>query len=179
MSTMSPVPMRIDPAPPPKYGEVPNLDELLALPQDEMTDIVQRFRSALTAGAGRGGEGRGGEGRGGDGRGGDGRGGDGRAGEGRAGGGGGGRGAFAGGPVRDSAWYNGWLAALKTLDFDRLTRNAQVDYLYMKKRAELDLARIGKALPDSNPRKTDKSGIPGRARGREGLIRDLQDELIP
>src|SRR5688572_1085271 len=166
MSTMSPVPMRIDPAPPPKYGEVPNLDELLALPQDEMTDIVQRFRSALTAGAGRGGEGRAGEG---------------RAGEGRAGGGGGGRGGFAGGPVRDSAWYNGWLAALKRLDFDRLTRNAQVDYLYMKKRAELDLARIGRPLAsaDSNPRKADKTGIPGRARGREGLIRDLQDELIP
>jgi hypothetical protein len=94
---------------------------------------------------------------------------------------GGGRGGFTSGPVRDSAWYNGWLAALKAVDFDRLTRNAQVDYLYMKKRAEIDLARIGRPLApaDSNPRKTDKTGIPGRARGREGLIRDLQDELIP
>ncbi|HKS05812.1 MAG TPA: DUF885 family protein, partial [Gemmatimonadaceae bacterium] len=155
-SNMQGAPLRIEPAPPPKYGEVPDLNELLALPQDEMTDIVQRFRAALTAPApgGRGGEGRGGAG-------------------------GGGRAGFGGGPVRDSAFYRGWLAALRTLDFDRLTRNAQVDYLYMKKRAELDLARIGRALPDSNPRKTDNSGIPGRARGREGLIRDLQDELIP
>ena len=148
-SNMQGTPMRIEPAPAPKYGEVPDLNELLALPQDEMTDIVQRFRAALTATAGRGG------------------------------GGGGGRAGFGGGPVRDSAFYRGWLAALRTLDFDRLTRNAQVDYLYMKKRAELDLTRIGRILPDSNPRKTDDSGIPGRARGREGLIRDLQDELIP
>ena len=176
-STLTGPPLRIEPAPPPKYGEVPDLKEILALPQDEMTNIVQRFRAGLTANPGRSGQ----------------------AGSGRASGtqqggiqqggiqqggtpqGAGGRGGFTAGPVRDSTWYNGWLAALKTIDFDRLTRNAQVDYLYMKKRAELDLARIGRPLAaaDSNPRKTDKTGIPGRARGREGLIRDLQDELIP
>ena len=153
-ATLTGPPIEIDPAPAPQYGEVPNLDEILALPQDEMTDIVQRFRAGLAPAPARGG-GAGG------------------------GGGGGGRGGFNSGPVRDSAWYNGWLAALKTIDFDKLTRNAQVDYLYMKKRAEIDLARIGVTLPDSNPRKTDRTGIPGRARGREGLIRDLQDELIP
>jgi hypothetical protein len=161
-SSLMGAPLRIDPAPAPKYGEVPDLHEILALPQDEMTDVVQRFRSGLTPNAGRGG----------------GRGAGATAATG-APGGGGGRGGFAGGPVRDSTWYNGWLAALSTLDFDKLSRNAQVDYLYMKKRAEIDLARIGRALPDSNPRKTDNTGIPGRARGREGLIRDLQDELIP
>jgi hypothetical protein len=174
-STLTGPALRIDPAPPPKYGEVPNVNEILALPQDEMADIVQRFRAGLNANPGRGG-GRGAVGGGNQGRG-------------NQGGiqqdaiqqGGGGRGGFTAGPLRDSAWYNGWLAALKTVNFDKLTRNAQVDYLYMKKRAELDLARIGRPLApaDSNPRKADKTGIPGRARGREGLIRDLQDELIP
>jgi hypothetical protein len=136
----------------PKFSDVPDLGEILALPQDEMADIVQRFRGQ-GAGGGRG-RGAGGGGTGADGRG--------------------------GAPVvRDARFYNAWLAALKTLDFDRLTRNAQVDYLYMRNRAEIELARLGKALPDSNPRKTDTSGIRGPARGREGLIRDLQDELIP
>jgi hypothetical protein len=121
---------------------VPDLQEIIALPQDEMTPIVRRFQSAE--------------------------------------GGRGGRGNAP--PVqRDASYYNAWLAALKTLDFDRLSRNAQVDYLYLKKRAELEIARAGKALPPaaSNPRKQDSSGIPGPARGREGLIRDLQDALIP
>jgi len=68
---------------------------------------------------------------------------------------------------------------LKTIDFDALTRNAQVDYLFLKKRAELELARIDRPLPTNNPRKADNSGVPGNARGREGLIRDLEDELIP
>jgi hypothetical protein len=54
-----------------------------------------------------------------------------------------------------------------------------VDYLYVKKRAELELERAGKPLPASNPRKTDNTGVRGDARGREGLIRDLQNELIP
>ena len=31
----------------------------------------------------------------------------------------------------------------------------------------------------SNPRKQDNSGIPGPARGRDGLIRELEDALIP
>jgi hypothetical protein len=94
------------------------------------------------------------------------------------GGGGGGRGAPA--PVvRDTKFYEDWLAALKTLDFDHLTRNGQVDYLFLKRRAELEMARVGNPVPVDNPRKTDNTGIPGAARGREGLIRDLQDELIP
>ncbi len=36
----------IAPAPPPKFPSVPDLKELIALPQDEMTDIVSRFRGA-------------------------------------------------------------------------------------------------------------------------------------
>ena len=66
-----------------------------------------------------------------------------------------------------------------TLDFDALSRNAQVDYLYIRKAAEQQLARIGVTLPANPPRKTDQSGIPGAARGRQGLIFDLQDEFIP
>ena len=81
--------------------------------------------------------------------------------------------------VRDRAFYEAWLKALRTLDFDKLTRNAQVDYLYIKKMAELQIARDGATLPENPPRKADASGIPGPARGRQGLIFDLQDELIP
>jgi uncharacterized protein DUF885 len=140
-SNLKPVALRVEPAPVPKFNEVPDLNEILALPQDEMSGIVELFRGA-PAGA-RGG------------------------------------GANATPPVRNAQFYSDWLAALKTLDFDQLTRNAQVDYLFLKKRAELELERVDNPLPADNPRKTDNSGIPGKARGREGLIRDLEDELIP
>lgn len=126
--------------------DVPDLAEIVALSQDEMSDIVSRF-------LGRGNVGRGG-----------------------------GRGNapnVAPAPLRDSLFYASWLTALKTLDFDNLSRNAQVDYLYLKHNAELQLARQGKDIPPNQPRKTDNTGIPGNARGREGLIRDMQDELIP
>jgi hypothetical protein len=86
-----------------------------------------------------------------------------------------------GGPSgdREPAFYKGWLAALKTLDFDRLSRNAQVDYLFIKRRSELALARSAAVPQKDIPRKTDNSGIGGAARGRDGLIRDLADEMIP
>src|SRR5262249_10133681 len=96
--------------------------------------------------------------------------------------GGGGRGNGPlpnGAPSRDAAFFQQWLSALRTIDFDKLSRNAQVDYLYLKKVAELQVDRVGKPLPSDPPRKKDNSGIPGPARGREGLTRDLQDELIP
>jgi hypothetical protein len=155
-------------APAPRFPSVPDLKELLALPQDEITDIVQRFRGSTGGG--------------------------------RGGGRGetllppataGARGATSGvgqaaslpapsAPVaRDRGFYEAWLKALKTLDFDKLSRNAQVDYLYIRKMAELQIARDGVKLPENPPRKEDASGIPGKARGRQGLIADLQDELIP
>jgi len=130
---------KIPPAPAPRFASVPDLGELLALPQDEMTDIVQRFRGTT----GRGGR---------------------------------------GGPpaaARDKAFFESWLAALRSLDFDKLSRNAQVDYLYIRKMAEQQIARLGVTLPKDPPRKADNSGITGAARGRQGLIFDLQDELIP
>jgi hypothetical protein len=136
----------IPPAPAPKFASVPDLQELLALPQDEMTAIVQRFRGAPASG--RGGP---------------------EAGPGQ------GRGAV----VRDRKHYEDWLAALQTLGFNALSRNAQVDYLFIRKTAEQHIARSGVTLPANPPRKTDSSGIPGAARGRQGLIFDLQDEFIP
>ena len=39
------------------------------------------------------------------------------------------------------SFYQGWLNALKTLDFDKLSRNAQVDYLYIKRTSEVQIAR--------------------------------------
>jgi hypothetical protein len=90
---------------------------------------------------------------------------------------GGGRGA--GVPTRPVSYYERWLAALKTLDFDRLSRNAQVSYLYVKKQAELEIARAAFQADPNAPRKADDSGIPGPARGRAGLIFDLGNEMIP
>jgi hypothetical protein len=90
---------------------------------------------------------------------------------------GGGRGAPP--RVRDTRYYQAWLAALKTLDFDKLSRNAQVDYLFIRTTSELAIART-KIPPQSNiPRKTDTTGITGDARGRVGLLQDLADEMIP
>lgn len=164
----------IAPGPAPKFGSVPDLQELMALSQDEMTDIVIRFRGP----AGRGG--RGGAaapaGTPGGARGAGGRSGEapaqavaGRASDSPA----------PGGVIRDKAFYEGWLKALQTLKFDSLSRNAQVDYLFIRKTAEQQIARAGLTLPANPPRKTDASGITGGARGRQGLIFDLQDELIP
>jgi hypothetical protein len=133
----------IAPADAPPLGSVPDLAAIIALPQDEMRDIVNRFR-----GVGAGGRG-GGRGRGGD------------------------------GPARDTQFYRDWLAALNSLDFASLSRNAQVDYLFIKRTSELYISRAN-ARPQQNiPRKTDNSGITGAARGRDGLILDLADELIP
>ena len=130
----------IMPAAAAKFPDVPDLNEIIGLPQDEMRDIVARF----------------------------------------TGGGGGGRGGGRGGGApRDVAFYTSWLAALKTLDFDRLSRNAQVDYLFIRRTAETQIARANLKLDPNPPRKPDSSGIPGPARGREGLIQDLSEAMIP
>jgi uncharacterized protein DUF885 len=132
-ATADPVP----PAPQQKYPDVPDLNEILALPQDEMRDVVARFS-----------------------------------------GGGGGRGGGAAG-ARSVAFYTNWLSALKSLDFDKLSRNAQVDYLFIRRTAETQIARANLRLDPNPPRKPDSSGIPGPARGREGLIQDLSEAMIP
>ncbi len=124
-----------DPAPtsPGNPGDdVPDLAELIRLPQDELIDIVKRFRAGHEV---------------------------------------------TGGAPPD--FYRGWLSALRTLDFASLSRNAQMDYLFLRRVSQMQLERAGSSLPASPPRKTDQSGIPGAARGREGLLRDLGDEIIP
>jgi hypothetical protein len=148
----APVPA-ITPADAPTFASVPDLRELIALPQDEMAPIVAAFMgpqprqgpgapppSAGSAPAAP---------------------------------------ASLAAPVRDATFYRGWLAALKTLDFKTLSRPAQVDYLYIRTIAEQQLARAGRAAAPPAPRKTDDTGIGGTARGRQGLIDDLQDEMIP
>ncbi len=139
-SNQAPTP--IPPAPAPKFAEVPDLQEIIALPQDEMRVIVTRF---LTG----------------------------------SGGGGGGRGGGNAQPAAGPEYYQAWLAALKSLDFDKLSRNAQVDYLTIKRTSEMRIARGTVVLPPNPPRKQDNSGIPGAARGREGLILDLTEQMIP
>ena len=142
----------VQPAGPQKYASVPDLAEIIALPQDELRDIVGRFN------AGRPGGGRGGRG---------------------------GRGGGAADPAApapaapDNTFYVAWLGALKSLDFDRLSRNAQVDYLYIKWTAETEIKRAGTVVPPGPPRKADTSDIQGRPRGRAGLIQDLNDNMIP
>jgi hypothetical protein len=83
------------------------------------------------------------------------------------------------GAGRPKRYYLDWLEALKTLNFDRLSRNAQVDYLFIKNACERHIARIDSVPEADPPRKKDSSGIQGAARGRTGLLFDLADELIP
>ena len=125
-----------------KNNEVPDLQEIIALPQDEMRGIVQRFIGVSGGRAGRGA-------------------------------------TSSPGSGRPRQFYLDWMAALKTLDFDALSRNGQVDYLFIKNACERQIARLD-FVPEANPpRKTDNSGIPGAARGRAGLVMDLADEMIP
>ncbi|MBP8275094.1 MAG: DUF885 family protein [Acidobacteria bacterium] len=139
----------ITPAAAPKIASVPDLNEIISLPQDEMRDIVARFNQQA-AGAGRGG-----------------------------------RGGGAPAPVAANAAPSAardntaWLEALKTLDFDALSRNAQVDYLYIKWRAETDIRVAGQTIPPGPAFRPDASKILGKPRGREGLISDLRDNMIP
>jgi uncharacterized protein (DUF885 family) len=138
----APAPSAIAPAAATKLNEVPDLQELVALPQDEMRDVVLRF---IGQSGGRGGRGA----------------------------------TNSPGGGRPRQYYLDWLTALKTLDFDTLSRNAQVDYLFIKKTCERQIARIDFVPDASPPRKTDNSGITGAARGRTGLLFDLADEMIP
>jgi hypothetical protein len=80
---------------------------------------------------------------------------------------------------RPKSYYEAWLSALKTLEFDKLSRNAQVDYLFIRNASERHIARMNFTPQPNAPRKTDDTGIPGAARGRDGLIMDLADEMIP
>jgi hypothetical protein len=134
------------PAPAPKFSSVPDLAEIIALPQDEMRDIVNRFNA------------------------------DGNTGRGGRGGGRGAAPAAASQAPRDN---RAWLSALKSLDFNALSKNAQVDYLYIRWRAETDIAHETETIPPGPAFRADASGITGKPRGRVGLISDLRDNMIP
>jgi uncharacterized protein (DUF885 family) len=54
-----------------------------------------------------------------------------------------------------------------------------VDYLFIRNASERHIARMNFTPEPNPPRKTDSSGISGAARGRDGLIMDLSDEMIP
>lgn len=80
---------------------------------------------------------------------------------------------------RTEEFYEQWRAALATLDFDALSRPAQVAYLGLRNEIEVGLQRL-RATPQSDlPRIPDESGIRGRPIGRTALMLALADELIP
>jgi len=139
----------IAPVPVPKFGSVPDLNEIIALPQDEMRDIVAKFNAEGGRGGGRGNRG------------------------------GGAAPAAAPTPAPAARNNTAWLEALKSLDFDTLSHNAQVDYLYIKWRAETDIRVAGQTIPPGPAFRPDASKILGKPRGREGLISDLRDNMIP
>ncbi len=81
--------------------------------------------------------------------------------------------------LRAKKVHEGWLLALRKLDFDRLSRDAQIDYLLLRNAIERELARMAlPAQPRSKPR-PDSSGISGRPIGRAALELELAAEMIP
>ena len=123
----------IEVSPAPAWDEVPNLQDLLAFPQNEFRDITQQFAADRRA---------------------------------------------TRGSEASIALYGSWLTALKTIDFDKLSRNAQVDYLHIRNASQVQV-QAAKAEPERNiPHKTDNSGLPGNPVGRQKLMFDLQDEMI-
>jgi hypothetical protein len=72
-----------------------------------------------------------------------------------------------------------WLAALAKVEFDKLSRTAQVDYLLLKNAVSRDLKTASLPLdPTARPKKTDESDIVGRPIGREALLAALAAEMI-
>lgn len=96
--------------------------------------------------------------------------------------------------ARARKFYSTWSEALTKLDFDKLSRDAQIDYLLLKNYIAKELHRIDvqeKAqtalvfVPEyiknalARVRVRDESGIEGRPIGRDALLAELAGELIP
>ena len=82
-------------------------------------------------------------------------------------------------PAPDIHYYAGWLSALKKLDFDKLSRPAQIDYLNLRNAIEIQIRRAESKPAAGLTTKQDASGIKGRPIGREALMLSLAEELIP
>ena len=98
------------------------------------------------------------------------------SGGGRFPGGGGGEGR-GGSPERAKAWLDG----LKGIEFDKLSRTGQVDYLLFKHQLTTQVAAAEQRAKGGQPkvREADASGIRGRPIGDDGLAADLAAEMIP
>lgn len=74
-----------------------------------------------------------------------------------------------------------WLAGLKDVDFDELSRPAKADYLLFKVQLERELKRqeLRQSGAGRPPVPKDDSGITGRPIGRDALQIELAGELIP
>jgi len=103
----------------------------------------------------------------------------GAAGGGRRGGGGGGRGGPGQADNTDRA--KTWLAALKAVEFDTLTRPGQIDYLLFKHQLEtqIKLSELRAKLGPPALSPPDASGIRGRPIGAEMIQAELAGEMIP
>ncbi len=98
-----------------------------------------------------------------------------RGGQGRLPGGGGGRNR---GGSAESA--KAWLDALKKgVEFDKLSRAGQVDYLLFQNQLKTQIAASEVKADPPKPREPDGSGIRGRPIGDKQLAADLAAELIP
>jgi uncharacterized protein (DUF885 family) len=95
-----------------KAPQVPDLKELIAMPQSQLRGVIERFQGN------RGGRG------------------------GRGGGFGGGPGGRGGGRPPTKEYYQAWLDGLQKLDFDKFNRDDQVNYLLLRNRVEYQLRRL-------------------------------------
>lgn len=98
---------------------------------------------------------------------------------GRGGGGGGGRGGQ--GQPENTDRAKTWLEALKNVEFDKLTRPGQVDYLLLKHQLDnqIKMAAIRAKLGPAKMSEPDPSGIRGRQIGAEMIEAELAGEMIP
>ncbi len=156
-------------------SDAPDIAALLARPKNEMVAVVQRLGGGrFGGGGGGGGRGFGGVGRGGDplvgwlaraaiaggvvrSR--------------------GGPGAETGGPAGSDP--DAILAALAKIDFDKLSRDAQIDYILVRNRQEVEKQRRAMKTPERPPVPKDDTGIVGRPIGRQAMMVDLAGEMIP
>ena len=75
-----------------------------------------------------------------------------------------------------------WATALDGLNFDSFSQADRVDYLMLKNHIQYRLKRLEMASAsddDERPAALDASGIAGRPIGREALLVELRNEMIP